>query len=243
LTRVFTVLVSICLLACGAERAWGSTPCSVPDDLAMHNLELPATKQSVSGHSLVILTFGGSSTAGGAAGDPTTSYPAQLQAVLTAALPNVHVSVVNEAVPNNTAASTPPRMLALIKQTGAKLVIWAPGARDAARRSVPTEFFDALQDGIGVARAAGADLILLDMQFVPSMEQFSSIESYRDLLRGAASANDVPLMPRHQLMRSWYEDGVLNLEAADKAERTAVARRLYACLARALAASIQEAVR
>jgi hypothetical protein len=235
-------MVSIWLAVCGAGGVRASAPCPVPDDLAMHGLELPATKQSVADHHLVILTFGGASTVGAAAGDPNASYPAQLQSVLTAALPDVRVSVINEAVPNNTTASTPPKMLASIKKTGAKLVIWAPGARDAARRSDPTDFFDALQGGIDIVRQAGADLILFDMQYVPSMEQFSRIESYRDLLRGAASANDVPVMPRHDLMRTWHEDGVLDLEALDKTERTAVARKLYTCIAQALGASIQEAV-
>ena len=209
----------------------------------MHDLSLPAAKQSVTAdHRLVILALGGASTAGIAAIDPAASYPAQLQAALTAALPGVQVSVTNEGVPNTATTAVPPKIPAAIERTGATLVIWAPGGRAAVGRSGPAEFFDAVQAGIEAVRNVRADLILIDMQYVPSMEQFSHMEDYRDLLRGAASANDVPLLLRHDLMRVWSDDGLLDLDATGAAERTATARKLFLCLAQTLAVSIREAV-
>ena len=242
--RAAYFLLAIWVAVANPKLAHSDTPCPVPEDLVLRDLALPAAKQAVvRDHRLVVLTLGGASTAGLAAGDPGATYPARLQAELTAALPGITVNVANEAVPRNTTTAVPPAVPGLIAKTGAKLVLWAPGGRDAVRRSDPSEFFVAVQAGIDAVRHAGADLILLDLQYVPSLEQMTRIEDYRDTLRGAASANDVPLLARHEMMRAWSEDGTLNLDATDKSEQTQVARRLFSCVAQTLAASIAEAVR
>jgi acyl-CoA thioesterase-1 len=151
--------------------------------------------------------------------------------------------VVNAAKPNSTVDAVVPAIPDLIAKSGAKLVIWAPGGRDAVRRPNPNEFFTELEAGIAAVRQSGADLILLDMQYVPILEQLSRIEEYRDLLRGAASANDVPLVQRHELMRVWSDDGTLDLGATDTGVQTEVTRKLFACMARVLADPIAAAVR
>ena len=243
MTRALKTAAVLCVLLFAGAPVWADATCPVPEDLAFRDLSLPQAKAAVvAKHRLVILALGGASTAGIAAGDPAASYPAQLQAALTAALTGIQVTVVNEGVPRTSTAVALARIPAAIEKTAAKLVIWAPGARDAALHSGQEEFFDTLRAGIDAVRKGGADLILIDMQYVPSMEQFSQLEDYRDLLRGAASANDVPLLPRHDLMRAWSTDGTLDLDATGSAERTATARMLYLCLAKTLAVSIQEAV-
>ena len=237
LTWVFAIAFSV-----GAARA--ASPCAVPVDLALRDLALPAAKQSVvTSHRLVILTLGGAHTAGIAAGDPNATYPARLQVELTNALPGVAVSVVNNARPDNTVGAVVPTIPVLIAKLGAKLVIWAPGGRDAVRRPNLNEFFTELEAGIAAVRQSGSDLILLDMQYVPLLEQWSRIEDYRDLLRGIASANDVPLVPRHELMRVWSDDGTLDLGATDNGVQIEVTKKLFSCMARVLADPIAEAVR
>ena len=241
--RAARLMFHAALLAGAVTAARANPPCAVPDDLAMRDLALPAAKQAIAAsHKLVILTLGGATTAGVAAGDPTATYPARLQAELTAALPGVSVSVINNAKPDNTVEAAVPTIPALIAATGAKIVIWAPGGHDAVRRPNLDGFFSQLEVGLKAIRANGAEPILMDMQYVPMLEQFSRIEDYRDLLRGAASASDVPLFPRHELMRAWYDSGDLDLDATDKAAQTRLIRNLFACLAKALAVPIAEAV-
>jgi acyl-CoA thioesterase-1 len=150
--------------------------------------------------------------------------------------------VVNAAKPGNTVDGAVSGIAALIKSSGAKLVIWAPGGRDSVSHPNLDGFFSNLEAGIGAVRQSGADLIILDMQYVPSLEQWSRIEDYRDMLRGTASANDVPLVPRHELMRAWSDAGALNLDPSDKSEQIQSARKLFACMAKVLAAPIAEAV-
>ena len=86
-------------------------------------------------------------------------------------------------------------------------------------------------------------MILLDTTFVPSPSRMAMIEAYRATLRSAASAANVPLLRRDDLIRQWSEEGTLNLAARDPAQRDLVARHLFACVAHSLAGPIAAAVR
>ena len=239
-------LTAILTLATPAlTPAWAETPpCAVPEALALRGLTLPATRAiAASGKPLTILTLGGTQTAGTEAGDQSATWPARLEAALAAALPNATVSVVNEALPGSTAADISSRIAGLLAKTGARLVIWASGGRDAAQRSDPDSFRVSLQTGIDAIRDGGADLILIDAPFVPAPEHMARIEPYRQKLLRAAADNHIPLFRRHDLMRGWSENNTLNLAARGDTERRAVARHLFACVARGLAAPIVEALR
>ena len=182
-------------------------------------------------------------TAGENAEAQRATYSARLSAELGAALPDVTVTVVNEAPPGKTSADVPDLLPELIAKTGARLVIWGPGARDEAARLRLDVFTNAVKAGIEAVRNAGADLVLLDMTFVPSPARMTLIEGYRQVLISTAASRNVPLLRRNDLMRQWSEDGTLNLTARDAPERELVARRLFACVARGLATPIAEAVR
>ena len=233
-------------IAIACLAAWPARPmppCPIPPELSLSGLTLPAAKAAAATRRLTIVTLGGAYTAGTAAGDPGLSYPARLEAELTDLLPGIEIQVVNEAAPGNTAADVPPTVGALLQKTGARLVIWGPGARDAKRTLDPGDFFGAVQAGIDAVRRSGADLILLDVPLVPSMERIARFEAYRDMLHGAATSSGVPFLARYDLMRHWSETGTLNLAASGPTERQTVARALYACVAGSLAGPIAAAVR
>jgi acyl-CoA thioesterase I len=227
-----------------ALPAQAETPCTIPNSLALRDIALPAAKQAVaSGQGLVILTFGGIHPAGADADTAGATYPARLTAALDAALPQVKVTVVNEAPPGKTSADVPPVLPDMIAKSGARLVIWGPGGRDVMAHQDLGAFLNALNKGVEAVRHAGADLILLDTTFVPSPGRMAMIEGYRQKLLAAATANHVPLLRRHDMMRRWSEDGTLNLAARDPAEQELVIRRLFSCVAQGLAAPIAAAVR
>jgi acyl-CoA thioesterase I len=224
--------------------AWAEAPCPVPDDLALHSISLPNAKKEVAADQrLVVLTFGGVHDLDANAEAQGATYPARLQTELSAALPHVAVRVANETPPGKDSADVPPVLPALIAKTGARVVIWGPGGRDVATRLDMGAFLNAVKGGIDAAREAGADLILLDTTFVPSPARMAMIEAYREKLRLAATAANVPLLRRDDLMRQWSEEGTLNLAARDPAERDLVARHLFACVAHSLAGPIAAAVR
>jgi len=234
------------LLLCitlAANPVHAETPCPIPDNLALRDISLPAAQRQVAEDgSLTVLTFGGVHTAGPDAETRGETYPAQLLANLSAALPKIEVKVVNDTPPGKNSVDVPPVLTGLIQKSGARLVIWGPGGRDVASGVDLEAFFQTVKAGIDAARRGGADVILLDTMFVPSPTRMSLIEAYRGELRSAAAAEGVPLLRRHDLMRLWSEDGLLNLAARDPAERDLVARHLFACVARGLAAPIAAAV-
>lgn len=242
--RAIALPLTACLAVSSCGLAWAGSPCPIPGDLALREISLPAARQAVMRDKrLVILTLGGAHTAGEIAGSRNATYPGRLEAGLTEALPQVAVSVVNEASPGKTAADIPPTLAGLIEKTGARLVVWGPGGQDLARRLEVQEYQDAVAAGIEVTRRGGADLILLDTTYVPSPTRMAMIEPYRDRLRRAAEANRIPFLSRHDLMLRWSKDGTLNLEAREQGEQVRVARRLFSCVAESLTGPIVAAVR
>jgi hypothetical protein len=240
-TRFGVVLLTLILAIHGAVA---ETPCAIPDNLALRGISLPAAKQQIAtDQHLIVLTFGGVHSAGAEAEAGSATYPARLEAALSAALPQTQVEVKNEVPPGKTSADVPPVLPELIAKTGARLVLWGPGGRDVMARVDPGKFLDAVKAGIDAVRGAGADLILLDTTFVPSPARMAAIEAYRDRLLSVATANHVPVLRRHAMMRLWSEDGTLNLAARDPAELELVARHLFSCVAQGLATPIAAAVR
>ena len=238
------VLAAFSFLTLPAAPVRADPPCPVPEGLGLGVLRLPAARHAIAiDKRLAILTLGGAQTAGAEAGDQDATYPARLEAALRDSLPDAGVTVMTEATPNYLAAEMPARIAKLLPETGARLVIWAPGGGDVARRTDPVAFQRSLREGIAAAHASGADLILIDVPFMPSPDRMARIEPYRRAILAAAGAAQVPVLRRHDLMRLWNEDRTLDLAARDGAERQGVARRLFACIARALAVPIAAAVR
>jgi hypothetical protein len=240
----FAGVLTLILSAPTIPRASAETPCPISDGLALHGISLPAAKAEVAAdRRLVVLTFGGVRPAGTDAEARRATYPARLSAALSVALPDIAITVTNEAPPGTTSADVPALLPGLIAKTGARLVIWGPGGRDIEGGLGRESFHAAVNAGIDAVRHAGADLILLDTTFLPSPSRMAAIEPYRERLLAAAEASHVPLLRRRDLMRRWSEDGTLNLAASDPTERELVARRLFSCVAQGLAAPIAAAVR
>jgi acyl-CoA thioesterase-1 len=239
--------VLLCCLIGAAQmghHAWAEAPCPIPDDIALHDISLPAAQREVAAdQQLIVLTFGGVQPAGAEAESSGATWPARLNAALRAALPQIQVTVANRPPPGKSSADVPVMLADLIAQTGARLVIWGPGGRDVAAGVGLDNFGRAVQGGIDAVRGANADLILLDTTFVPSPARMALVEDYRQKLLSTAAANHVPLLRRHAMMRIWSEDGTLNLGARDQPEREQVVRHLFSCVAQALAPAIAAAVK
>ena len=127
-----------------------------------------------------------------------------------------------------------------IATVGPNLVIWASGTREATRHSDPARYAIALATGIAAARAAGADVILVEPQFAPGWAALPTIDTYRDAMRTVAELQSVALFPRFALMESWHEAGLVDLSAAGRTRQTETALHVFNCLGAALAALVQK---
>jgi hypothetical protein len=220
-----------------------ATACPVPEEAALVDIDLPASRKVVRERQrLVVLTLGGASTLGKAAHGAEHSYPARLQARLRARLPDVDVTVETRAAARRSVRGVLQDLDADLTSTGARLVIWGAGGIEAGLGSDPVALAEDLGIGIEHVRAAGADVILVDPQFAPSVSRIVDLAPYRDAVRRTGAADDVPVLDRYELMRSWSTSGLLDLDAVEPDLRVQVARRLFDCLAEVLSDAIVPAL-
>ena len=241
--RIAAAVLWLLAIAIPTARA-DDLPCSVPDGLALNDLSLPAAKaQLATGKRLVVLVVGGASIGGIAAGGRTYSLPMRLEARLRAALPDKDIAVVTHAVEGGKTRMAADQMAAAIHDSGARLVIWETGSHAAMAGDDLEMFGTNLDSGINAVKDTHADLILMDLQYAPSIARVMNQAPYCDVIRGASEMAGVPLFHRFDLMRAWNDNGELDLDAANASERIKIARKLYDCLAGVLAAGITQALR
>jgi acyl-CoA thioesterase I len=232
------------LLAVWAVSAAAEPACPIPPELALDIPALPASKAVLARHEpLKIVALGSAPTEGSAAGDPQLTYPARLQAHLAGALPGRDITVLNKGVAHQTTAQMITRIARDVLPEHPTLVIWDAGTVDAARGLDVESFSETLDDGFDKLKAAGIDIIVMDMQYAPSTVSLIDFGPYIDALRAVAERNGVPVFNRFEVMHDWGENGLFSYDETAPDARTATARRVYDCLAAGLADGIAAALK
>ena len=85
------------------------------------------------------------------------------------------------------------------------LVIWQVGTIDAIRRIDHDEFLAALDEGVETLQKAGADVILMNMQYSPRTDFMVTLGPYADAMRFVAQQHEIPLFDRLAIMRHWSD--------------------------------------
>ena len=224
-------------LSPAARVAFGEEPaCPTPEGFGTFEASLPKTSKALAtGSEIVIVTLGGASSLGSAAGGAGFSWPSRLAAALADRFPAARIKVVNLATPRQTARAAAGRLLRGVLSSKPTLVIWETGTMEAVRGTGVDDFREAVQAGLDELRAPGIEVVLMNAQFSRDTDAVIPFAPYLGALRELADANEVPVFHRHGLMRYWAETGVLDLRAKDSEKRRKVAARLYDCLGRAMA--------
>ena len=210
--------------------------CSVPERVYVFEPLLTKTvKALATGREVVIVALGGSSTLGLAAGATALAWPARLDSVLTERFSSALIKVVNRAVPRQMAKQVVERLDRDILPLKPTLVIWETGTMEAVRGVDVDAFRETLRAGIDELRAAGVEVVLMNMQFSRETDAMIRFEPYLIAMRQVADATDVPLFHRHGIMRYWAESGLLDLRVRDDEKRRELAVKLYDCIGRAMA--------
>jgi hypothetical protein len=212
--------------------------CEVPDYLLSSESALPKVADAVkNGHPLDILVIGSrSSTLNTSEG---MAYPGRLQAMLREKLPSVPVNVSVELQTKKTAEEVAAALAKLMEGKKPTLVIWQTGTVDAVRSVDPDEFRSAVDDGVAALQNAGADVILMNLQYSPRTETMISAPPYLDNMRVVAQQHDVPLFDRFAIMRQWNDSGDFDLFSAFHGIE--LAKRVHDCLGRALSKFVIDA--
>ncbi len=233
---VLTAAVAIGIPSVPAGAFGEEQECSVPESFyAFEPTLTKTTKALADGREIVIIILGGSSTSGLAAGGGGFAWPTRMAAVLAARFPSAHVKVVNLAVARQTAKGAADRLARDVLPLKPTLVIWETGTVEAVQGSDIDQFRETMQAGIDALRAAGAELVLIDMQFSRAADTMIHFEPYLIAMHQLADANDVPLFRRHGIMRHWIESGLLDPRVRDGEKSRQLAAKLYDCIGRAMA--------
>jgi hypothetical protein len=208
--------------------------CPVPERFSTFEPPLTKTAKALaSRREVVIAVLGGASTMGVAAGGVEFAWPARLASALAEKFPRT--KVINLAVGRQTAKRGAERLERDVLSLKPTLVIWETGTMEAVRGTDVDDFRETVQAGIDKLRDAGAEVVLMNMQFSRATDAVIHFEPYLITMRQLADANDVALFRRHGIMRHWAESGALDLRAGDGEKGRELAAKLYGCIGRAMA--------
>ena len=162
-----------------------------------------------------------------------------MEEALRRRFPSLTVNVVTEAKTRQKAAEMIENLEKKLLDQKPDLVVWQTGTVDAMRGVDPDRFRHTLDEGIDAIHEAGADAVLMNMQYSPRTESMIQSGAYADTMRVVARDRDIPLFDRLEVMRYWNDNG--NFDLSSGARDSAMAQKVHDCIGRALASLIVEA--
>jgi len=190
------------------------------------------------GKSLTIVALGSSSTYGTGASKPEYSYPSRLAALLRARYPNTDIRVINRGVGGELVADTTQRIAGEVIGDKPDLVIWQVGTNDVLHDADPEAVMASVRAGITQLHQAGADVVLMDLQYAPAVLAHPRYRDMERALWATAKSAGVGMFHRFALMRDWTEHRNMKMSAMVSADHLHMTDASYDCLARQLSGSI-----
>ena len=159
-------------VAKSAGDIFSRVPCLPPKGGSKSMGSLPhVASKLVAGQPVVIIAFGSSSTAGYGATSPDFNYPNRLAAQLRRQYPTADISVVNAGKGGEDAPEMMKRLQTAVIDMQPDLVIWQVGTNAVLRNLDPGETAKLVEEGIARIQAAGADVVLIDPQYSPKVNE------------------------------------------------------------------------
>ncbi|WP_448206800.1 SGNH/GDSL hydrolase family protein [Azospirillum sp. sgz302134] len=241
------LLLAAPLLA--GAHVWAAGPsgnptmsCSYSAQTAAVAAPLPrVARQIAAGGPLRIVAIGSSSTAGAGASGPEHSYPARLADHLRQRFPGVAVTVLNKGANGEVGAEMMRRFQRDVIDEKPDLVIWQVGANTVLRGEDPDAAEVVIRTGIRRLKAAGLDVVLMDLQYAPAMLEKPRHADMQARIDRIAAEEGVGLFHRFAVMRQWvqtHQASMSDLVGPDGIHQNDFG---YDCIARSLAASLQDA--
>ncbi len=238
----FAAAAAVVLAPAGRRASAAGDRCGAPDDMVTLDHPLPHVAARIAaGGTLTVVALGSSSTFGTGATGPQHSYPTRLRAFLAARFPGVGVRVVNRGVGGEEAPAMAARIDRDVLAEAPDLVIWQVGTNGVLRDDDPAAIGAAVSDGIRRIREAGADVMIMNLQYAPAMLQHPRYRDMLHVLDAVAYADDVSVFPRFAMMRHWADEGLMPLGLMLARDRLHMTDASYDCLARQVASSIEAA--
>jgi lysophospholipase L1-like esterase len=231
-------------VAKSAGDIFSRVPCLPPKGGVKNMGSLPhVAGKLAAGEPVVIVAFGSSSTAGYGATSPEFNYPNRLAAQLHRQYPTADITVINRGQGGEDATEMMRRLQTSVIDMHPDLVIWQVGTNAVLRNLDPAETIKLVEDGIGRIQASGADLVLVDPQYSPRVnERAEGAGKMVNLLNKVAELRKVGIFPRFEVMRDWHEKQAIPIDNFVIADGLHMSDWGYACFAQLLGDDIIRSV-
>jgi lysophospholipase L1-like esterase len=219
-------------------------PCLPPKGgyKSMGSLPHVASKLAA-GQPVTIIAFGSSSTQGFGSTSPEFTYPSRLAAQLKRAYPTADITVLNRGKGGEDAGEMMRRLQTEVIDVKPDLVIWQVGTNAVLRNLDQTEIAKLVEDGIGRIQAVGSDVVLVDPQYSPRVnEKAEGAGKMVKLLGRIAELRKVGVFPRFEVMRDWHEKQSIPVEEFVISDGLHMSDWGYACFAQLLGDDIIKSV-
>lgn len=192
---------------------------------------------------LRVVAIGSSSTSGVGASSSAWSYPADLEVDLSARFPNVRVRVFNRGVSGETFRQMLARFDRDVRPLEPDLVIWQLGTNAVVSAAgLEPDDEQVIANGITQLKATGADVVLMDPQYAPTVYRDPDCAPMLRLLERVAARRQVALFSRFGLMQQWVSSGATTLTSILGSDGLHLNDLGYRCLGASLAEAIATAV-
>jgi lysophospholipase L1-like esterase len=227
-----------------AGDIFSRVPCLPPKGGAKSMGSLPhVAGKLAAGEPVVIVAFGSSSTVGYGTTSPEYTYPNRLAEQLHRQYPGADITVINRGQGGEDAPEMMKRLQTAVLDMKPDLVIWQVGTNAVLRNLDPTETAKLVEEGIARIQAAGADLVLVDPQYSPKVnEHAESTSQMVKLLGKVAELRHVGIFPRFQVMRAWHEKQAIPIDNFVISDGLHMNDWGYACFAQLLGDDIIKSV-
>jgi lysophospholipase L1-like esterase len=227
-----------------AGDIFSRVPCLSPKGVSKSMGSLPhVASKLAAGEPVVIVAFGSSSTVGYGTTSPEYTYPNRLAAQLHRQYPTADITVINRGQGGEDAPEMMKRLKVAVLDMKPDLVIWQVGTNAVLRNLDPAETANLVEEGIARIQAAGADLVLVDPQYSPRVnERPESASKMVNLLGKVAELRHVGFFPRFEVMREWHEKQSIPIDNFVIADGLHMTDWGYACFAQLLGDDIIKSV-
>ena len=235
---VLAIIAPVAVYLTGAARA-GPPPeqCDAPQSLIDGDIDLSRVMSEFKASRRLYITVIGSGSSGLSGPEGArAAYPARLEAVLKSAMPGADIKVTAHVQSKETTATMVAGLDKILAEDKPTLVVWQAGTVDALDGVEPEDFRNSLDEGVEKIQAAGADVILMNMQYSPRTESMFDVSTYADVMRVIAEQHGALLFDRLAIMHYWNDVGTFDLYAATK--KYDMARRVHNCIGWDLASQI-----
>jgi lysophospholipase L1-like esterase len=231
-------------VAKSASDIFSRVPCLPPKGGAKSMGSLPhVAGKLASGQPVEIVAFGSSTTSSYGATSPEFAYPNRLAAQLRRQYPSADITVVVRGKGGEDAPEMMKRLQTEVIDMKPDLVIWQVGTNAVLRNLDPGETAKLVEDGVGRLQAVGADIVLVDPQYSPRVnEHAESASKMVRLLGKVAELRHIGIFPRFEVMREWHEQQALPIDTFVIADGLHMNDWGYACFAQLLGDDIIKSV-